>query len=108
MSNVTNMPAATIAEEQFAKARDAINERFKTEYDLVVAGIKTLPEDVTLESVTIGTKLTIRRMKKDAGGKLTVEVDATSKIQTVKVSGTAKFDKNQFFFNFEEDPSDPD
>ena len=90
-----------IEDEQFEKAVTQLRERFETEYDMVSAGLARIPDDVTLDSVTINTSITLKRLKKDTEGKMSVEVNASSKIQTAKITGTGKVKDGQFYFNFD-------
>lgn len=103
-AGVATLPGtmAAVGAAELAKAQEAINERFATEYGMVMGALQHMPADLTLEGVRFDVSVTIKRMKKDTAGKMSVEVSATHKIQTEKAAGVAKYIDGQLIFTFDE------
>lgn len=88
--------------QQFENMMVELRASLEPRFAMAMVSVASIPSGEVLESLTLSTSVTAKRMKKDTAGAMTVEVKADHKIVTEKRTGTAIFGEDrQFTFMFD-------
>ncbi len=103
-SNVTELKSATTSAvynpEGFEQIKEAVVARLQQEWNMMHVGLREIPEGTEPSLVSMKFAVNFRKMQKDSGGELSLDIDSEMKIKTVKTTGSARIENGQMVFNY--------